>query len=276
MNEKTSVVSKIYTALVFVFLYAPIAVLIIFSFNSGKSTSVFEGFSLYWYKELFNDDATLTAFKNSMIVAVVSSLISTVMGTAAATAIYSYKNKFVKSTVMTVTNIPMMNPEIVTGISMMLLFVFIGSLFGKTGTLGFATLIIAHTTFELPYVILNVLPKLRQTDPHLSEAAQDLGCTPVQAFFKVVLPAVVPGIISGLMMAFTLSVDDFIISYFVSGTNSQTLPIRIFSMTKRRVTPDMYALSTLIFLVILVLLIASNIISARGDKKLSKKGGNAK
>ncbi len=276
MTKKTSIGGKLYTALVFIFLYAPIAVLIVFSFNSGKSTSVFEGFSLYWYKELFNDAATLSAFKNSMIVAVVSSIISTVMGTAAATGIYGYKNKLVKTGIMTVTNIPMMNPEIVTGISMMLLFVFIGALFGKTGSLGFPTLIIAHVTFELPYVILNVLPKLRQTDPHLAEAAQDLGCTPLQAFFKVVLPAIMPGIISGLMMAFTLSVDDFIISYFVSGTASQTLPIRIFSMTKRRVTPDMYALSTLIFLAILALLIISNIISARGDKKLSRKGGAKK
>ena len=276
MTKKTSLGGKLYTALVFIFLYAPIAVLIVFSFNSGKSTSVFEGFSLYWYKELFNDAATLSAFKNSMIVAVVSSIISTVMGTAAATGIYNYKNKLVKTSIMTVTNIPMMNPEIVTGVSMMLLFVFIGAIFGKTGTLGFPTLIIAHVTFELPYVILNVLPKLRQTDPHLAEAAQDLGCTPLQAFFKVMLPAIMPGIISGLMMAFTLSVDDFIISYFVSGTTSQTLPIRIVSMTKRRVTPDMYALSTLIFLAILVLLIVSNIISARGDKKLSRKGGSKK
>ena len=276
MTKKTSIGGKLYTALVFIFLYAPIAVLILFSFNSGKSTSVFEGFSLYWYKELFNDAATLSAFKNTMIVAVVSSIISTVMGTAAATGIYGYKNKLIKTSVMTVTNIPMMNPEIVTGVSMMLLFVFIGALFGKTGTLGFPTLIIAHVTFELPYVILNVLPKLRQTDPHLAEAAQDLGCTPLQAFFKVVLPAIMPGIISGLMMAFTLSVDDFIISYFVSGTASQTLPIRIFSMTKRRVTPDMYALSTLIFLAILALLIVSNVISARGDKKLSRKGGGKK
>ena len=250
MTKKTSIGGKLYTALVFIFLY--------------------------WYKELFNDAATLSAFKNSMIVAVVSSIISTVMGTAAATGIYGYKNKLVKTGIMTVTNIPMMNPEIVTGVSMMLLFLFIGAIFGKTGTLGFPTLIIAHVTFELPYVILNVLPKLRQTDPHLAEAAQDLGCTPAQAFFKVVLPAIIPGIVSGLMMAFTLSVDDFIISYFVSGTTSQTLPIRIFSMTKRRVTPDMYALSTLIFLAILVLLIVSNIISARGDKKLSKKGGAKK
>ncbi len=276
MKKKTSLGSNIYTALVFIFLYAPIAVLVLFSFNSGKSTSVFEGFSLYWYGELFKDSATLAAFKNSMIVAVVSSLISTVMGTAAATAIHGYKNKHLRQTVMTVTNIPMMNPEIVTGISMMLLFVFVGEIFGKTGTLGFTTLIIAHTTFELPYVILNVLPKLKQTDNHLSEAAQDLGCTPLQAFFKVVIPSILPGIISGAMMAFTLSVDDFIISYFVSGTSSQTLPIRIFSMTKRRVTPDMYALSTLIFLAILILLIISNAVKARGDKKVVKRGGATK
>lgn len=277
MKKKTSLGSNIYTALVFIFLYAPIAVLIIFSFNSGKSTSVFEGFSLHWYSELLRDSVTLEAFKNSMIVAVVSSALATVMGTAAATAIDGYKNKMLRQTVMTTTNIPMMNPEIVTGISMMLLFVFIGSIFGKTGTLGFTTLIIAHTTFELPYVILNVLPKLKQTDRNLSEAAQDLGCTPLQAFFKVVLPAIMPGIISGAMMAFTLSVDDFIISYFVSGNTSQTLPIRIFSMTKRRVTPDMYALSTLIFLAILILLIISNAVKARGDKNVSKKrGGGAK
>ena len=273
--KKKTVGSNIYTVLMMVFLYAPILVLVLFSFNSGRSTSVFEGFSLKWYAELFRDTATLTAFKNSMIIAVASSVVSTVMGTAAATAIFRYKNKWFRSAVLTTTNIPMMNPEIVTGISMMLLFVFIGSLFGKTGTLGFTTLLIAHVTFELPYVILNVLPKLRQTDPHLAEAAQDLGCTPVQAFFKVVIPSIMPGIISGLVMAFTLSVDDFIISYFVSGTNSQTLPIRIFSMTKRRVTPDMYALSTLVFLAILVLLIISNTISARGDKK-NKKGGAGK
>ena len=273
MTKKTSFGGKLYTALVFLFLYAPIAVLILFSFNSGKSTAVFEGFSLHWYEELFRDAATLTAFKNSLIIAVISSIISTVMGTAAATAIFGYKNKLLKTSVMTVTNIPMMNPEIVTGIAMMLLFVFIGGVFGKTGTLGFTTLTIAHVTFELPYVIFNVLPKLKQTDAHLSEAAQDLGCTPFQAFYKVVLPAIMPGIISGLMMAFTLSIDDFIISYFVSGTSSQTLPIRIFSMTKRRVTPDMYALSTLIFLAILVLLIVSNVISSRGDKKNAKKGG---
>ena len=241
MTKKTSFGGKLYTGLVFLFLYAPIAVLILFSFNSGKSTAVFEGFSLHWYEELFRDAATLTAFKNSLIIAVVSSIISTVMGTAAATAIYGYKNKLVKSSIMTVTNIPMMNPEIVTGIAMMLLFVFIGGMFGKTGTLGFTTLTIAHVTFELPYVILNVLPKLKQTDAHLSEAAQDLGCTPAKAFLKVVLPSITPGIVTGFIMAFTLSLDDFVISYFTCG-HYQTMPIVIYNMTKKTVTPDVYAL----------------------------------
>lgn len=177
---------------------------------------------------------------------------------------------------MTVTNIPMMNPEIVTGVSMMLLFVFIGSILGASGVLGFWTLFIAHVTFSLPYVILNVLPKLRQTDANLSQAAQDLGCPPVKAFIKVVLPSILPGVVAGLIMAFTLSFDDFIISYFVSGPKFQTLPIRIFSMTKKRVTPDMYALSTIMFIVILVLLVLVNVLQAQGDSKKDKKGGAAK
>lgn len=273
MKKKLSLSSGIYSFLVMLFLYAPIAVLIVFSFNSGKSMSSFSGFSLRWYESLFNDEVTLQAFENTLIVAVISALVSTVMGTAAATAIYKYKTKWFKTSVLTTTNIPMMNPEIVTGISMMLLFVFAGTLIGKTDILGMATVVIAHITFELPYVILNVLPKLRQTDDNLFEAAQDLGCPPVKAFFKVVLPSIMPGIISGMVMAFTLSVDDFIISYFVSGPTSQTLPIRIFSMTKKRVTPDMYALSTLIFIAVLVLLIISNLIKKddNGTKKKEAK-----
>lgn len=271
MMKKTSLSAKLYTALVFIFLYAPIVVLIIFSFNEGKSTSVFEGFSLKWYQELFKDSATLESFKNSMIVAVISSIIATVMGTAAATAIYGYKSKLMRSSVMTVTNIPMMNPEIVTGISMMLLFVFAGVMFNRKDVLGFWTILIAHVTFQLPYVILSVLPKLKQTDNRIFEAAQDLGCHPVKAFFKVVFPAILPGIISGAIMAFTLSLDDFIISYFTNGPDFQTLPIHIFSMTKKRVKPDMYALSTLIFGAMFVLLILMNVAQSRSDKKQRKK-----
>lgn len=267
MKTKMPVSSKIYVALMMIFLYAPIIVMIFFSFNSSISTSVFEGFSLRWYKSLMNDTATIKSLYNTLILAVSSSLIATVMGTAAAVGINTLKNKWIKRTTMSVTNIPMMNPEIVTGISMMLLFVFAAKMLGAANALGFTTMLIAHITFNLPYVILSVLPKLRQMDSHLPEAAMDLGCTPLQAFFKVTIPTISTGIVSGLMMSFTLSLDDFVISYFTQGPSFETLPIRIFSMTKKRVTPDMYALSTLIFVAILVLLILYNLAQTRGDKR---------
>lgn len=263
--------SRIYIALVFLFLYAPIFVLILFSFNSTSSTSVFSGFSLEWYKAILEDEATLKSLYNTVILAVTSSLMATVLGTAAAVGIDRFKKGPARSGVMAVTNIPMMNPEIVTGISMMLLFVFVGRLINTDSVLGFGTLLIAHVTFSLPYVILNVLPKLRQTDRNLAEAAQDLGCKPVAAFFKVVLPSIMPGILTGMIMAFTLSLDDFIISYFTSGPGFQTLPIAIFSMTKKRVKPDMYALSALIFVSILVLLILYNLAQSKSEDKTKKK-----
>ena len=264
--------SKLYTVLVFLFLYAPIIVLIVFSFNSSSSTSMFTGFSVQWYKALFQDEATLRALYNTVILAVCSSIIATALGTAAAVGIDKLRKGPVRSGIMAVTNIPMMNPEIVTGISMMLLFVFVGKLVSDGAVLGFGTMLIAHVTFNLPYVILNVLPKLRQTDRNLAEAAQDLGCRPVSAFFKVVLPSIMPGVITGMIMAFTLSLDDFIISYFTSGPGFQTLPIAIFSMTKKRVKPDMYALSALIFVSILVLLIVYNIAQQKSEDKTKKKG----
>lgn len=275
-NSKLHPASGIYLALVMLFLYLPIIMLIVLSFNGTNSTSVIQGFSTKWYVELFKDSATITALTNTLILAVTSAITATVIGTLAAVGIDKMKKGAVKSSVMTVTNIPMMNPEIVTGVSMMLLFVFIGSILGASGVLGFWTLFIAHVTFSLPYVILNVLPKLRQTDANLSQAAQDLGCPPVKAFIKAVLPSILPGVIAGLIMAFTLSFDDFIISYFVSGPKFQTLPIRIFSMTKKRVTPDMYALSTIMFIVILVLLVLVNVLQAQGDNRKEKKGGAAK
>lgn len=275
-NSKLHPASGIYLALVMFFLYLPIIMLIVLSFNGTNSTSVIQGFSTKWYVELFKDSATITALTNTLILAVTSAITATVIGTLAAVGIDKMKKGVVKSSVMTVTNIPMMNPEIVTGVSMMLLFVFIGSILGASGVLGFWTLFIAHVTFSLPYVILNVLPKLRQTDSNLSQAAQDLGCPPIKAFIKVVLPSILPGVIAGLIMAFTLSFDDFIISYFVSGPKFQTLPIRIFSMTKKRVTPDMYALSTIMFIVILVLLVLVNVLQAQGDNRKEKKGGAAK
>lgn len=265
------VASKIYTALVFVFLYAPIAVMILFSFNSTSSTAVFSGFSIQWYKTLLQDETTLRAFYNTLILAVGSSVTATVLGTAAAVGIDKMKKGPARSGIMAITNIPMMNPEIVTGISMMLLFVFVGNLVKVESVLGFGTLLIAHVTFNLPYIILNVLPKLRQTDRNLAEAAQDLGCKPVTAFFKVVLPSITPGIITGMITAFTLSLDDFIISYFTGGPGFQTLPIAIFSMTKKRVKPDMYALSALIFVSILLLLILYNIAQAKSEEKSKKR-----
>lgn len=271
MKQKMSALSKLYIALILVFLYAPIVVMIIFSFNSTVSTSVIGGFSTRWYQSLLHDTGTMKALTNTLLLAVTSSLIATVMGTAAAVGINAMKRKWIKKTTMHVTNIPMMNPEIVTGISMMLLFVFAGALIHKDDVLGFGTMLIAHITFNLPYVILSVLPKLRQMDPHLPEAAMDLGCTPLRAFFKVTLPTISTGITTGLMMSFTLSLDDFVISYFTQGPSFETLPIRIFSMTKKRVTPDMYALSTLIFVAILLLLVLLNVSQVRGERKLRNK-----
>lgn len=272
--KKMSLSSKIYLAIVLLFLYLPIIMLVVLSFNESNSTSVMSGFSTKWYVELFRDEETIKACYNTLILAVMTAVASTFIGTLAAVGINKMKKGFVKTSVLSVTNIPMMNPEIVTGVSMMLLFVFIGTALGINGILGFWTLFIAHVTFSLPYVILNIMPKLKQTDAHISEAAQDLGCTKLQAFLKVVLPSIRPGIVAGFIMAFTLSLDDFIISYFVSGPKFQTLPIRIFSMTKKRVTPDMYALSTIIFLVILVLLILVNVFQSKDEesKSANKKG----
>ena len=251
--------SKIYTGLVMLFLFAPIAILLVFSFNGAKSLSVFSGFSLHWYEELFRDSETLGAVKNTLILAVSAALLSTVMGTAAAVGIHRLRNRYLRLALDTATNIPMINPDIITGISLMLMFVFVGRLFGAATSLNFGTMLIAHITFCLPYVILQVLPKLQQMDRSLPEAAMDLGCTPFRAFLKAVLPEIMPGVITGLIMAFTLSLDDFVISYFTSGNGFQTLPIRIYNMTKKTVTPKMYALATIIFFVILTLLLVSNL-----------------
>ena len=251
--------SKIYTAIIFIFLFAPIAILLVFSFNEAKSLSVFSGFSLKWYQELFRDSNTLASVKNTLILAAAAMAISTVMGTAASMGIYRLRSRWYRRVMDTVTDIPMTNPDIITGISLMLMFVFAGRLFGLRDSLSFWTMLIAHVTFCLPYVILQVLPKLQQMDPALPEAAQDLGCTPLRAFFKVTIPEISSGIVTGAIMAFTMSLDDFVISYFTSGTGFQTLPIRIYNMTKKTVTPKMYALATIIFFVILALLLLTNL-----------------
>ena len=263
--------SKIYTALIFIFLFAPIAILLVFSFNDAKSLSVMSGFSLRWYKELFSDEATLTSVKNTLILAVSATVISTAIGTTASMGIQRLRSRWYRRVMDTVTDIPMTNPDIITGISLMLMFVFAGRILGSSTSLNFWTMLIAHVTFCLPYVILQVLPKLQQMDPALPEAAQDLGCTPVQAFFKVTIHEIMPGIITGAIMAFTMSLDDFVISYFTAGNGFQTLPIRIYNMTKKTVTPKMYALATIIFFVILALLLLSNLTDNDDSRELKKR-----
>ncbi|MCI5498445.1 MAG: extracellular solute-binding protein [Clostridiales bacterium] len=267
-------IAKVYTAILFLFLFAPIAILLVFSFNSGNSLSVLSGFSLYWYKELFHDANTLGALRNTLVLALCAAVISTVMGTAAAVGINKLRSRSMRAAMNTVTNLPMMNPEIITGISLMLMFVFAGRLMGLATSLNFGTILIAHVTFCLPYVILQVLPKLRQMDKALPEAAMDLGCTPMGAFLKVELPEILPGVLTGMIMAFTLSLDDFVISYFTSGNGFETLPIRIYNMTKKTVTPKMYALATIIFFVILALLLVTNLMDddAVRERKAQRRG----
>lgn len=267
MKNRLSPAAKLYMLLIFVFLYLPIVVMALFSFNESTSTYIFSGFSVKWWSEMFSNETAMEALRNTLVLAVATSICATALGTLSAVGIFNSKNKLYKKSLMTVTNIPMMNPEIVTGISMMLLFAFAGVLVNKKDVLGFWTLLVAHITFSLPYVILNVIPKLKQFDMNIYEAAVDLGCKPFKAFFKVVFPNIASGIFTGLVMSFTLSLDDFIISYFTNGPSFQTLPIYIFSMTKKRVKPDMYALSTLVFVVILVLLILTNAAQSRADKK---------
>lgn len=256
--------SKIYMAAVLLFLYLPIFVLIIYSFNTTKSRTVFSGFTFDWYIRLFQNELILTSLRNTLVISLCAAIVSTVLGTAAAIGINSMK-KFSKTVLMQINNIPIINPEIVIGVSLMLLFVFFA---GKLNfSFGFGTLLIAHITFDTPYVVLNVMPKFRQMNPNLYEAAQDLGCNSFMAFFKVVLPEIMPGIVSGFLMSFTFSLDDFIISYFTSGATSQTLPITIYSMTRRKVSPEINALSTIIFVVVVVVLVVKNIIENKSVKE---------
>ena len=262
--------AKIYSAIIFGFLFAPIVVLLIFSFNESKSLSVFSGFSWKWYEELLRDRNTLESVKNTLVLAASATVISTVMGTLAAVGINKLRSKWYRAAMNTVTDIPMTNPDIITGISLMLMFVFVGRLFGASTSLNFFTMLIAHVAFCTPYVILQVLPKLQQMDKALPEAAMDLGCTPMRAFLKVELPEIMPGIITGAIMAFTLSLDDFVISYFTTGNGFETLPIRIYGMTKKTVTPKMYALATIIFFVTMALLLISNFVDNEDRKRLSE------
>ncbi len=240
-----------YLVVIMVFLYAPIATMMVLSFNSSKSRTQWGGFTLRWYTEMFASRNIMDALYNTLAIAFLSALIATVIGTAASIAINKMK-QVPKTIVMGITNIPMLNADIVTGISLMLAFIAFGI------SLGFKTILIAHITFNIPYVILSVMPKLKQTSRSTYEAAMDLGAGPVQAFFKVVFPDILPGVLSGFLLAFTMSLDDFIITHFTRGAGINTLSTLIYSEVRRGIKPSMYALSTVIFVTVLVLLLISN------------------
>lgn len=242
---------KLYLALIFIILYAPIVTLMILSFNQSKTRSKWGGFTLKWYKELFQNEQIMSAFYTTLIIAFLSAAAATVIGTAAAIAIQGMKSRW-RTLYMGVTNIPMMNAEIVMGVSLMLLFI------ACRMTLGFGTILIAHITFNIPYVILSVAPKLKQTNRHVYEAALDLGASPLNAFFKVVFPDIVPGVLSGFMLAFTMSLDDFVITHFTKGPGIDTLSTKIYTEVRKGIKPEIYALSTIMFVTVLVLLILIN------------------
>ncbi len=242
---------KGYIFLVYAFLYAPIVVLIIFSFNNSKSRAKWDGFTMKWYEQLFQDPQIMKALYYTVIIALLSALIATVIGTMAAIGIHNM-GSFSKSLVMNFTYLPVMNPDIVTGISLMILFIFANL------RLGFLSMLLAHITFNIPYVILSVLPKLQQLNKHLFEAALDLGATPYYALRKVILPEIMPGIVTGALLAFTLSIDDFVISFFTTGSGVSNLSITVYSMARRGINPKINALSTLMFVSVLLLLLIVN------------------
>ena len=269
MIKKPGFPGRIYMGLILLFLYAPIFVLITFSFNSTQSRTQWTGFSLEWYRALLTNEAVLNSFYVTIVLALLAAVISTIAGTFAAVGFYGMSRRW-RAPIMQINSLPMINADIITGVSLCLLFVFLGGLFRFR--LGFGTLLIAHITFCIPYVILSITPKLRQLDSNIIDAACDLGCTWFKAFRKVVIPEILPGIINGLIIAFTLSIDDFVISYFTAGGGVMTLPMQIFAMTRRRISPEINALSTVLFLSVLLLLIIVNIRTARQNKDLKKRG----
>ncbi|MGI5970864.1 MAG: ABC transporter permease [Oscillospiraceae bacterium] len=263
---------RVFSIIVFIFLYIPMLMLIVGSFSDSSDLAMFGRFTFGNYSELFRDGTLLRLLLNSLIVAVLSSGLSTLLGTLAAVGIHSMSRRR-KRLVLSITNIPLTNPEIVTGVSLALLFAFIGQLLKMKAILGFFTLLIAHITFNLPYVILSVMPKLSQMNPNLHEAALDLGCTPAQSFRKVILPEIMPGVISGALMAFTMSLDDFVISYFVYGPSFITLPVEIYNYTKKPLPPKIYALFTLLFIIILLIMSGMNLLQARDQRRSGEKNG---
>ncbi|MEE1318685.1 MAG: ABC transporter permease [Ruminococcus sp.] len=266
-KPKNGIVSKIYIGLVMLFLYAPIFVLIFFSFNEGKST-VWKGFSLKWYEELFEDDRIMSALGNTIIIAVLASIFATILGTAAAIGISNFKGKK-RLVIQNVSNIPIISPDIVMGVSLMLLFTFLGVMFNFE--MGFVTVLISHICFCVPFVVLNVMPRINRMDRSIYDAALDLGCNQWQAFYKVIIHELMPGIFSGLLMSFTYSLDDFIITYFTRGAKFQNLSIEIYSMTHRRISPKINALSALMFLAVLIIMIIINIRDRREEKLRAQK-----
>lgn len=264
MTRCTSILKKIYVALIFIFLYAPIVTLIVLSFNASKTRSKWGGFTLKWYQELFTNDAILQSFVNTMVIAFLSAFIATLIGTVACLGLKSMK-RGMQNFFMSVTYIPMLNADIVTGISLMLLFLFFGF------KMGFTSVLLSHITFNIPYVILNVMPKLKQVNNSTYEAALDLGASPVYAFFKVILPEILPGVLSGFLMAFTMSLDDFIITHFTKGAGFDTLSTKIYTQVKKGIKPEMYALSTLIFVTVLILLLLINYLPSGNKQKKGKR-----
>jgi spermidine/putrescine transport system permease protein len=270
--KRSRIPGRILQAFVAIFLYAPILVLIVFSFNSDKSRTQFKGFTFDWYISLFENQQVLSALRLTVILAVLSALIATVIGTVAAIGLYNMKRR-PRKILLSLNNVPVVNPDIITGVALMMFFILCITLLRSLGFragLGFTTLLFAHITFNIPYVILSVLPKLRQLSKHTYEAALDLGASPFQAYRRVILPEIMPGVVAGAMIAFTMSIDDFLISYFTTGTSVQTLPMVIYSMTRKRVSPEINALSSLMFVTVLILLIAINILQARDQKKKEK------
>jgi len=268
MTRKPGPLGRLYNALILFFLYAPILILIVFSFNSSKSRTVWSGFTLDWYSALIRDSSIMNAFYTTIIIALLSAVVATAAGTFAAIGFFNIRRRW-RTPLMQINNIPMINADIVTGVSLALLFISLGRVFKFN--LGFGTMLIAHITFNIPYVVLSIMPKLRQLDSNLVDAACDLGCTWMKAFGKVIIPEIMPGIINGLIIAFTLSVDDFVISYFTAGGNVMTLPMKIFAMTRRRISPEINALSTILFLAVLILLITINIRQSRQEEQLKRK-----
>ena len=263
MNWKRRI-RKAYIGLIMAFLYAPIVMLILYSFNNSKSRAQWGGFTLKWYRELFTDEAIMAALGTTLSIGFLAAAISTVLGTFGAIALFQMKRR-PRQAMMSVVNLPMLNSEVVTGVSLMLLYSMAHI------QLGYVTLLLSHVAFCVPYVVLSVMPKLRQLDPNLAEAAQDLGATPWQGFFRVILPDIMPGVFSGFIMALTMSIDDFVVSFFTTGSGVSNLSITIYTMAKRGISPKINALSTIIFVCVFVLLIGINLSDLKKDPRSQDK-----